>query len=196
MTKVPRELWPIVCRLATLRGWPADNDADIAAFFDYATRQKLLPLLMADDDLPPQLLAAKPRYRALDALYRKRYELNRAGLIELQRVLGADAFVFYKGIDYCHHRIYARPELRAMVDIDVYVPAADLPEALRKLEAAGYPRKYTDHGATFLPSHHEISVVIGSVHVELHRWFSQKVRAAIDYDVAFGGGGNGSSGTA
>ena len=45
MTAVPRELWPIVCRLATSREWPPQGEADVAAFFDYVNRQKLLALL-------------------------------------------------------------------------------------------------------------------------------------------------------
>ena len=181
MTQVPRELWPIVCRLATSREWPPRGEADVAAFFDYANRQKLLPLLMADTDLPPEVIAAKPRFRALDALYRKRFELSREGTLELQRILGGDAFLFFKGSDY-RHRLYSRPEQRPMLDIDVYIPSAQVSAALRKLEAAGHPRKYTGYGAKFSPWYHEISVVIGSVHVELHRSFSQRVRAAIDYD--------------
>ncbi len=181
MTQVPRELWPIVHRLATSREWPPRGESDVTAFFDYANRQKLLPLLMADADLPPQVIAAKPRYRALDALYRKRFELSREGAQELQRILGADAFLFFKGSDY-RHRLYSRPEQRPSADIDVYIPSAQLSAALRKLEAAGYPRKYTGYGAAFSPWYHEISVVIGGVHVELHRSFSQPVRAAIDYD--------------
>ncbi len=181
MTRVPRELWPVVCRLATSRDWPPRGDADISAFFEYANRQKLLPLLLADDELPDEIVAAKPRFRALDALYRKRYELSRTGALELLRVLGADSFLFYKGFDFSH-RLYTRPELRPMTDIDAYVPSADMPAVLRKLQAAGYPRKYTSYGASFSPGHHEISVVLGSVHVELHRAFAQPIRAAIDYD--------------
>jgi hypothetical protein len=180
MTQVPRELWPIVYRLATSREWPPRGDADVAAFFDYANHQRLLSLLIADDDLPQEVIAAKPRFRALDALSRKRYELSRAGVLELQRILGADAFLFYKGSDYRHH-IYDRPEQRPMADIDVYIPSVELPAALRKLEVAGYPRKYVDF-AGFSPWHYEISVVVAGVHVELHRGFSQRVRAAIDYD--------------
>ena len=181
MTRVPRELWPIVCRLATSRDWPPCGDADISAFFEYANRQKLLPLLLADHELPVEIVAAKPRFRALDSLYRKRYELGRAGALELRRVLGVDAFLFYKGFDFCH-RLYVRPQLRPMTDIDVYLPSADMPAVLRKLEAAGYPRKYTSYGASFFGGHHEISVVLGSVHIELHRAFAQPIRAAIDYD--------------
>jgi len=193
MTEVPRELWPILCRLATSREWPPRGDADVAAFFDYANHQRLLSLLIADDDLPQEVIAAKPRFRALDALSRKRYELSRAGVLELQRVLGADAFVFYKGSDYRHH-LYDRPEQRPMADIDVYIPSVELPAALRKLEAAGYSRTYVDF-AGFSPWHYEISVVVAGVHVELHRGFSQRVRAAM-ITMACGGGANGSSGTA
>jgi hypothetical protein len=181
VTQVPRELWPIVCRLATSREWPPRGEADLAAFFDYANRQKLLPLLMADVDLPPELIAAKPRFRALDSLYRRHFELSREGTLELRRILGDNAFLFFKGSDY-RHRLYSRPEQRPMMDVDVYIPSAQVAAALRKLEAAGYPRKYAGHGAAFLPWYHEISIAIGSVHVELHRSFSQPVRAAIDYD--------------
>jgi hypothetical protein len=181
VTRVPPELWPIVHRLATAREWPPRDDADTTAFFNYVNGQKLLPLLLSDDDLPATVIAAKPRFRALEFLYRKRFELARDAILELQRVLGADTFLFYKGSDYCH-RLYDRPEFRPMADVDVYVPPAELPGALRKLETAGYPRKYAGHGAAFSPSHHEIPVVIGSVLVELHRGFAQRVRAAIDYD--------------
>jgi hypothetical protein len=180
VTVAPPELWPIVCRLATSRDWPPRGDADLAVFFEFANHQRLLPLLMADDDLPSEVIAAKARFRALDALSRKRYELSRIGVLELQRILGADAFLFYKGSDYRHH-IYDRPEERPMADVDVYLPSVELSVALRKLEIAGYPRKYVDF-AGFWPWHYEISVVVADVHFELHRSFSQRVRAAIDYD--------------
>lgn len=180
MTQLPREIWPILCRLATSRAWPPQGDADITAFFGYAHRERLLPLLMADDDLPEQVIGAKSRFRALDALYRKRYELNRDSTLDLLRVLGPDSFVFYKGADY-RHRIYDRPEQRPMMDVDLYIPWAQVPAAMKKLEAAGYPRKYT-YWVAFSPQHYELSVVIDGVLIEIHRGFSQGVRAAVDYD--------------
>ena len=121
VTTVPPELWPIVCRLATSRPWPPQGDADVAAFFDYAQREKLLALLMADNDLPDQVIRGKSRFRALVALYRRRYELSRDVVLEVLRVLGPEAFLFYKGTDY-RHRLYAHPEQRAMNDIDIYLP--------------------------------------------------------------------------
>lgn len=181
MTPVPAGLWPVVCRLANAGIWPPRSLAEVAAFFDFANRQNLLPLLMADADLPSEIVAAKPRFRALDALYRKRFELSRDGTLELQRVLGADAFLFFKGSDY-RHRIYARPEFRPMQDVDVYVPSAGVPAVLERLAAAGYPRKYSGYGFRLAPGYHEISVEIKSVHVEIHRGFAQRVRTKIDYD--------------
>lgn len=181
MTQVPRELWPVVCRLATGTEWPPRTDTDVSAFFDFANREKLLPLLMEEPDVPPQIAAAKPHFRALSALYRKRYELVRGAILELQRVLGTEAFLLLKGADYCH-RLYARPELRPMADVDILIPAAKFPQMLGRLTAAGYPRKYSDFGSGFAPGHHEVSIEVGSVHVEPHRSFAQRVRAGIDYD--------------
>jgi Uncharacterised nucleotidyltransferase len=180
MNWVPGELWPIVSRLAVGR-WPPCGEAEIAAFFDHAIRQKLFPLLIADTDVPPEIAAAKPRFRALAGLYRKRYELSRGAIAELQRVIGADAFLFLKGADYCQ-RLYPRPEYRPMTDVDVYMPFDAVPSALQRLAAAGYPRKYNDYGACFAPGYHVISVEIQHVQVEIHRSFAQRLRANIDYD--------------
>jgi len=161
--------------------WPPRKEAAVAAFFELANRQGLLPLLMADPDLPDAVAAAKSRFRALEALYRKRYELSRIGTLELSRVLGRDSFLFYKGSDY-RHRLYDKPELRTMTDVDVYVPAPKLQAALERLTAAGYPRKYVAYGAHFAPGFYDVSFEVKGVHVEIHRSFAQRVRAGIDYD--------------
>ena len=181
MTQVPRELWPIVYRLATSGDWPPRSDADVSSFFGFATLERLLPLLMADPDVPAAVAAEKPRFRALVALYEKCYELSRGATLELQRIIGAHAFLFLKGSDY-RHRLYAQPRLRLMADIDIYVPAGDFRAVLARLAAAGHPRKYSSHGAAFAPGYHVVSIEIGSVHVEPHRSFAQRVRARIDYD--------------
>jgi len=181
VTQVPSELWPIVCRLATSGEWPPSSEAEVAEFFEFSNRQYLLPLLMEENDLPAEVTAAKPRFRALNALYRKRYELSREGTLELQRVLGVDGFLFYKGSDY-RHRLYPRPELRPMNDVDVYVRSTEFSAALARLAAAGYERRYFAFGPSMAPGFHEISLEIKNVHIEIHRWFVQRVRAGIDYD--------------
>jgi putative nucleotidyltransferase-like protein len=181
VTEVPKELWPIVWRLATGSDWPPRDNAHVPAFFDFANREKLFPLVMAEGDLPAEIVSAKPRFQALRALYRTRYELARDAILELQRVLGTEAFLLLKGSDYCY-RLYARPELRPMADVDILIPTAKFQQMIERLAAAGYPRKYSDFGAGFAPGHHEISIEVGSVHVEPHRSFAQRVRAGIDYD--------------
>jgi hypothetical protein len=178
--QVPCELWPIVCRLATSRAWPPRGDTDITAFFNFANRQGLFPLLMADADLPSEVSTAKSLFRALETLYRKRYEMSRNAVLELQRVVGVGTFLFLKGSDY-RHRLYERPELRAMRDIDVYMPSVEEPTALQRLAAAGYNRKFSQY-TFYFPGHHEILFEIRGVHIEIHRSYSQRVRAKIDYD--------------
>ena len=181
MTTVPSELWPVVYRLATSREWPPGSEIDINGFFELANRQYLLPLLMADSNLPSVLSEAKPRYRALNALYSRRYELSQAAIGELQRVIGSDSFLFLKG-SYYRHRIYARPEFRPMTDIDIFVPKSSRRSFMRQLAAAGYLRKYSGYGAAFSPGCHEVSVVIKGVSIDIHRSYAQPVRNAIDYD--------------
>ena len=181
MTPLPSELWPIVWRLATSGDWPPASDAGAPAFFEFANRQNLLPLLMEADDLPPALATAKPRFQALNSLHRKRHELGREGALEFLRVAGADAFLFFKGSDY-RYRLYDRPELRPMNDLDVYVPPAEVQSTVDRLAAAGYRRKYCELGAPLAPGHYEISLEVSDVHVEIHRAFVQPVRAAVDYE--------------
>lgn len=180
MNRTPAGLWPIVSRLAGAGGWPPHHDDEIASFFKVANYQNLFPLLMADTDVPPDIEAAKSRFRALDALYRKRYELSRDAVLELQRVLGSDAFLLFKGSDY-RHRLYARPELRQMQDVDIHIPSTEMSAAMARLAAAGYQRAYFVRGASLAPGHHEMSVVVKGVHVEIHRAFVQRVRNGIDY---------------
>jgi hypothetical protein len=167
--------------LATGTEWPPRNDADVLAFFEFARREMLLPLLMEEAEFPSEIAAVKPRFGALRALHRKRYELAHDAILTLQRVLGADGFLLLKGSDY-RHRLYARPELRPMVDVDILVPDAGFSKMMERLTAAGYPRKYNDFGAGFAPGYHEVSIEVGSVLVEPHRSFGQPVRAAIDYN--------------
>src|SRR5262249_27548899 len=96
------------------------------------------------------------------------------------RILGSEGFLFYKGSDY-RHRLYDRPEQRPMTDLDVYIPWAQLPAAMRKLAAAGYPRQYTYFPA-FSPPPYQLSVSVRGGLIELHRRLSERVRAAVDYD--------------
>ena len=179
-TQAPEELWPVVWRLATGEDWPPQGDDHVDAFFQYANREMLLPLLMMAEGLPEPIAAGKLRYRTLLALHRRRYELVCAALPEFTRIAGADAFLFFKGFDFCH-RLYDRPELRPMSDIDVLVPAGAFDTMLERFAREGIARRRGAHGASFSPDYHEASVMLGEVHFEIHRSFSQPIRARFDY---------------
>ncbi len=181
MTQLPPSLWPKTYRLATQRAWPPREDIDVGLLFEFANRQGLLPLLMADDTLPAEIVSVKGKYRALNALFRTRYQLSRTATLEISRILGPESFLFLKGSDY-RHRLYLMPELRPMEDIDIFIPAASMAAAIERLKVAGYPRKYGAHGACFAANHEELSFVIDNVHLEAHRSFSQTIRARVDYN--------------
>ena len=181
MMTVPCELWPIVFYLATSNKWPPRDEANVIAFFDFAHRESLLALLMSDENVPATVAAAKQRYRVLDALYRRRYELSRDRVFELQRVIGREAFLLLKGMDY-QHRLYARPGLRPMADIDILVQSTKMNSILKRLTSEGYSLKYGGHGAFYAPNRHEVAVVIGNVCIDVHRRFAQPFRTGIDYD--------------
>ena len=180
-TQAPEELWPVVWGLATGEVWPPQGSDRVDEFFQYANRESLLPLLMMADGLSEPIAACKSRYRPLLALYRRRYELVCAALPEFTRIAGAEAFLFYKGFDFCH-RLYARPELRPMSDVDVLVPRSAFDTILAQFAREGIAQKRGAHGASFSPDHHEASVMLGEVHFEIHRSFSQPVRARLDYE--------------
>jgi hypothetical protein len=180
-TQAPEELWPVIWKLSTGEEWPPQTGDYVDSFFRYADREMLLPLLMMADGLPEPIAAGKLRFRPLLALHRRRYELVRAALPEFTRIAGAEAFLFYKGFDFCH-RLYARPELRPMSDIDVLVPRSAFDTVLARFAREGIAQKRGAHGASFSPDHHEASVMLGEVHFEIHRSFSQPVRARFDYE--------------
>ena len=186
MTQVPGELWAAVWHLATGKEWPPSESDGVQQFYEYANREMLLPLLMVAEGLPAPILNARPRYRVFEAIYRKRYELSRAAVPKIQRAIGPDAFVIVKGGDF-RHRLYDRPELRPMTDLDLLVPRESFSTVVAQLATSGYPQKYGAHGAAFSPDHHETSVMIGEVHVEVHHSVAQRQRATIDYNTLWSG---------
>jgi hypothetical protein len=179
---LPAELWPLVAARAGLN-WPRSN-SEADRVFAAANDQNLLPLLMAAENLPPALDAAKVRHRALDAIYRRRHALASEALPRLAAIVGADAFICYKGSDFAH-RLYPDPVLRPMSDLDVLVPQSRFHELLATLAAYGHDRKRGAHGAPFAPDHFEASIMVGDVHIELHQTFAQPIRNRIDYSGLF-----------
>jgi hypothetical protein len=153
----------------------------VQQFFDYANQERLMPLLLMAEGLPETIESRKSSYRSLLAFYRKRYDLQCAAMPRFTRIAGEDGCLFYKGFDFCH-RIYAHPELRPMTDIDVLVPKNEFDRFLARFRQEGIEQTWGRHGASFSPDYHEASILLGEVHVEIHRSLSQHVRAVIDYE--------------
>jgi len=178
--QLPPELWPTVCRLAGVGEWPPREPAARDAFFNFAIRDGLFPLLMADADVPPETEEWKPRFRALQSLYRKRYAQSRFTAQQVAAVLGPNDMLFEKGADY-RHRVYASPELRPMQDIDVLLPLRSVASVAAQFAAAGHRRVYSAHGKNFAPSAYELAFVVDGALVEVHRSIGLPIRARIDY---------------
>jgi hypothetical protein len=177
---LPIELWSHLRSDVPGAADASTRRADADLLFQAAIAQDLFPLLMDRTDLPPELEQARPRYQALASAYRKRYALSRDATIELLRIVGTETLLFYKGADY-RHRLYARPELRPMADIDALVPHAALAHAKACLARAGYQPKYAAYGDVFLPGYHETRYDILGTPVDLHTSFGQRIRSTIDY---------------
>jgi hypothetical protein len=179
--RVPPELWPLFLRLTF--GTEVPDMADPAVrdrLIKSATAEGLLPLLFADPALPEALHSVRASMRGLEALMRARYRLHLEAAKRYAAIVGEGLFL--KGFDY-RHRLYPAPELRVSQDIDVILPSARVPAAVRALTDAGYPQVRSAHGTVWTPgNYYEVSFDIGEVRLELHRSLGHKVRAAIDYD--------------
>jgi hypothetical protein len=161
--------------------WPPGQDVEADLVLAQAGREGLLPL-MFETPLPPVLQAARDRQRAHRRLAERRAEILLQGLRSAACALGDEPFVVWKGADYAH-RLYARPELRPMQDLDLLVPRSRLAAACARLERAGARRRAARSAAALASSYHERAFELGDVIVEVHQAFVQGSRHRVDYDV-------------
>ena len=161
--------------------WPPGSDEDADLLLAQAGPEGLLPL-MFETPLPPALTAARERQRAHQRLAARRAEILLQGLHAAASALADEPFVVWKGADYAL-RLYARPDLRPMQDLDLLVPRSRLSAACERLERAGARRRPFRGAASRASSYHERAFELGDVIVELHQAFVQRVRHRVDYDV-------------
>lgn len=161
--------------------WPPGSDSEADLVLAQAGPEGLLPLLF-DTPLPPALQAARERQRAHLRLAERRAEILLHGLQAAAGALEDEPFVVWKGADYAH-RLYARPELRPMQDLDLLVPRSRLAAACARLERAGARRRAPRGAAARASSYHERAFELSDVVVELHQAFVQRSRHRVDYDV-------------
>lgn len=123
---VPPSLWPAVHRIAAGEGWPPSSEASADLLVREAARQGLLPLLFEEDASPAVVAAALERNRAWRRIHALRAELLENALRDLEGLLTGEPWLLLKGGDY-RYRLYPRPWLRPMQDIDLLVPFRCLP---------------------------------------------------------------------
>lgn len=180
--ELPPSLWPLVHRAAAGEPWPPSSETTADLFVAQASRQGLLPLAFESDHAMPALLrAALLRHRAWLRVHSARAARLQETLAHLASVLDGEPFVLVKGADY-GHRLYPRPDLRPMDDIDVLVPRDRIDAVGARLEAAGLRQGFPAGPVSRLASYHERVFDHGGVIVEVHHSFIQRPRHRIDYD--------------
>jgi putative nucleotidyltransferase-like protein len=177
---LPPSLWPLVHRAAGGEAWPPRTTKEADAFLEAAAREGVLGLAFEVDDLPEAVRAARDRQRAWPTLLARRAGVLGDALAELRRVLGDEPVVLLKGADYAW-RLYPRPDLRPMQDLDFLVPESRLEAVLERLRRGGAVPRPTRSAAARLPSYYERGLWLGEVQVEPHVRFLPRARERVDY---------------
>lgn len=178
---LPPSLWPRLYHSITSKSWPPADAKDALTFVRACIQHRLLALLLDAPDLPETVRAMLP---VADPIYRAqvdRTQLQLRMLSRLAEVLADETLILLKGCDY-GFRIYPRPELRPMADIDFLVPRLRSETVTKRLRAAGAVQAFPAGHASRLESYHETFFRFDDVTVEPHHSFAQRVRYAVDYD--------------
>jgi hypothetical protein len=182
---LPASLWPLVQRAAAGGAWPPSSDPAADAFLAQATRHALLPLLFeCRKAMPPEVRAALDRHRGWLRVHAGRTARLREAIARLGTVLAGEPFVLLKGADYMH-RLYPRPDLRPMEDVDILVPRQRSEAVCGRLEAAGLRAHYPAGPVSRVPSYHERVFDWDGVIVEVHHSFIQRPRHRVDYEAVW-----------
>jgi len=139
---------------------------------------------VADEDLPPDVIAAKPGSGLSNELYRSAMTSTRVGSLELRRVLGPDHSRSTRASDYRLGCTIVPSSGR--LTIYLYIPWANLPMRYETWKPPAYPRQNGLHVDPFSPRHYQKTVVVAVYSWKLNRTFAT-VRSALDNAVCRGG---------
>ncbi len=178
--ELPPSLWPTLQRIATGEGWPPQGEISAALLVERASGEGLLPLLFAERELPAPVAAVLEKRSALARAEERRSQLFREAAQRLRSHLSGVDFVFLKGADYSS-RLYLRPEMRPMRDLDILVPAASIDAVSALLTSAGVAREFPAGPVAYLPSHYERVFRLGSIGLDVHQAFLPPWRLRVDY---------------
>ncbi len=177
---LPPSFWPTVHRLTTNEPWPPESAASADLFIEKCIWHSLLPLLFAEQDLPPVVERARRAVAGWDRIFATRARLFHDSIATVCGIFSNQPLILIKGADFAH-RLYPERCLRPMQDIDVLVPAAEFESACRLVQNVGLvPQRRI--GVTRDPGYHERVFFLGKIIVEVHQSFVQRPRHRIEYD--------------
>jgi hypothetical protein len=176
----PPSLWQALQPAAGGGDQPPGDPDGAERFVEAATREGLLPLLFEQDALPAAVVAALERRRVWARVFERRAASLREALCELPSLLDGEPFVVLKGCDYAE-RLYPRPGLRTMQDIDILVPRQRLAAVCDSLRRAGKSQLFPGSPTHRVPWFSESVFDLGDVTLEVHDSFLSRSRHSIDY---------------
>ncbi|HEX6737612.1 MAG TPA: nucleotidyltransferase family protein [Vicinamibacteria bacterium] len=177
---LPPSLWQRVHHAAGGVEWPPSSKAEGDRFLEAAAREGVLGLAFEAADLPPAVQEARERQRAWPALLAKRAAILQETLTRVRGLLGDEPIVLLKGADYAA-RLYPRPHLRPMQDLDLLVPAARAQAVGERLRAGGAQPRLPRTAAARVATHYEHVFILGDVVIEVHTRFLPRARERVDY---------------
>lgn len=149
---------------------------------EQALREGLLPLLFDDERQLPELVRSSlVNFRAMQRAQAARTEVICRVFLKVRELLDREELVVIKGLDYAH-RLYQRPELRPMVDIDLLVRRERIEAVAARIREAGFTQLFPAGAIARHAGYHERVFHIDGVTVEPHHSFLQRSRLRVDYD--------------
>jgi hypothetical protein len=177
---LPPSLWPLVHRMAGGRAWPPGDASEAESFVAVATEEGLLPLLFEAPDLPAVVRDVLAGRRLWARIFEKRAQTLGVTVGRLPGLLSGEPFILLKGCDYAH-RLYPRPALRPMQDVDILVPRARFGPLCEHLRRMGIAQQFPGSPTHHVPWFSEAVFDLGDVTLEVHDSFLPRARHSVDY---------------
>jgi hypothetical protein len=181
---VPPSVWSALARAAGIPRWPPADASEALRVVEQAAREGLLPLLFEADPATPDMAGALQTSAAWRLVFRRRAGALAHTVSRLAEVLDGEPFVLLKGADYAW-RLYPRPDLRPMQDLDILVRQARIEAVSRCLLRAGAVQRFVRTAAMRSRDHYERVFTWHAVTIEVHRSFAQPSRHRVDYEAVW-----------
>ena len=178
--RLPRSLWPAVFRSVSTDRWPPRSNDAARTFLRACADHHLIGLLADDPDVPEVVADARKQFGALHHAEVARTRLHADALKQVAHILDGEQLVLLKGCDYAY-RLYDKPHLRPMADIDFLVRSDRFVAVGQRLRQAGLQQSFIAGTSSRVPWHHEMTFHLGRITVEPHQFFAQRSRNRIDY---------------